>query len=217
MADNHDIALIAHLIRRAGFGETHAQLQERAAKGYDATVEELLHPEDNDNGLELDLAERYFVEWNHFTRGIPEYHMFRMINTRTPLEEKMILFWHGVLCTADSKLQSQPSSHAQLELFRNYGMGSFRDLLGRDFPRPCHGLLPRQLPQPQGRHQRELRTRAPRALLHGRRYGRRVQLHRGRRQGVLPCIHRLDHRQLHTRPALRPLRRPLRLQPARSR
>ena len=45
MADNHDIALIAHLMRRAGFGEQHAQLEERAAKGYDATVEELLHPQ----------------------------------------------------------------------------------------------------------------------------------------------------------------------------
>ena len=78
---------------------------------------------------EMDLAERYFIEWNHFTRGIPEYHLFRMINTRCPLEEKMILFWHGVLCTADSKLQSQPSSHTQLEMFRDYGMGSFRDLL----------------------------------------------------------------------------------------
>ena len=129
MADNHDIALIAHLMRRAGFGEQHAQLEERAAKGYEATVEELLHPQDHDNGLEIDLAERYFIEWNHFTRGIPEYHMFRMINTRSPLEEKMILFWHGILCTADSKLQSQAASHAELELFRTHGMGSFRDLL----------------------------------------------------------------------------------------
>ena len=50
MADNHDIALMAHLLRRAGFGEQHAQLQERAATGYEATVEELLHPEDHDNG-----------------------------------------------------------------------------------------------------------------------------------------------------------------------
>ena len=71
MADNHDIALIAHLMRRAGFGEQHAQLEERAAKGYDATVEELLHPQDYDNGLEIDLAERYFIEWNHFTRASP--------------------------------------------------------------------------------------------------------------------------------------------------
>ena len=47
-----------------------------------------------------------------------------MINTRSPLEEKMILFWHGILCTADSKLQSQAASHAELELFRTHGMGA---------------------------------------------------------------------------------------------
>ena len=58
----------------------------------------------------------------------------------------MILFWHGVLCTADSKLQSQPSSHAQLELFRTHGMGSFRDLLVES-PATLHGHFP-QLPQP---------------------------------------------------------------------
>ena len=44
MADK-DIALMAHLMRRAGFGATYEELESRTAKGYDATVEELLHPE----------------------------------------------------------------------------------------------------------------------------------------------------------------------------
>ena len=39
-----DIALIAHLMRRAGFGTTYSELEERAAQGYEATVEDLLHP-----------------------------------------------------------------------------------------------------------------------------------------------------------------------------
>ena len=52
---------------------------------------------------ELDLAERSFLEWNHFIRCVPEYVMWRMINSRNQLEEKMMLFWHGILCTADSK------------------------------------------------------------------------------------------------------------------
>ena len=34
-----DIALMAHLMRRAGFGATREELEERAAKGYEATVE----------------------------------------------------------------------------------------------------------------------------------------------------------------------------------
>lgn len=126
---NHDLALMAHLMRRAGFGAPYAELEERAAKGYDATVEELLHPADNPDGMDLDLAERYFIEWSHFARGVPEYMAWRMMNSRRALEEKMILFWHGVLCTAEGKLQNQASAHAEMELFRRYGMGNFRDLL----------------------------------------------------------------------------------------
>ncbi len=45
MANKDDIALMAHLMRRAGFGAGRDELEARAAKGYDATVEELLHPE----------------------------------------------------------------------------------------------------------------------------------------------------------------------------
>ena len=37
-----DIALMAHLMRRAGFGATRDELEKRVATGYDATVEELL-------------------------------------------------------------------------------------------------------------------------------------------------------------------------------
>ena len=36
-----DVELIAHLFRRAGFGATRDELEEHAAKGYEATVEEL--------------------------------------------------------------------------------------------------------------------------------------------------------------------------------
>ncbi len=128
MADN-DVALMAHLMRRAGFGAQYDDLAARAEKGYEATVEELLDPEGNPNGLDLDLAERYFIEWNHFTRGVPEYFAWRMINSRAQLEEKMVLFWHGIFCTSDSKLQSYPTHYQELEMFRRRGMGSFRDLL----------------------------------------------------------------------------------------
>jgi len=52
-----------------------------------------------------------------------------MINSKNQLEEKMVLFWHGVLCTADSKVQSYVTLYEELERFRRCGMGSFRDLL----------------------------------------------------------------------------------------
>ena len=128
MAD-HGIALMAHLMRRAGFGAQYHELETLAAQGYEATVDALLNPEDQPSGLDLDLAERYFIEWSHFTRGVPEYWAWRMINSKRQLEEKMVLFWHGVLCTADSKTQSYPTSYDELEMFRRLGMGSFKDLL----------------------------------------------------------------------------------------
>ena len=40
-----DIALMAHLLRRAGFGATRDELEKYAAQGYEATLEELLHPD----------------------------------------------------------------------------------------------------------------------------------------------------------------------------
>ncbi|HAA95399.1 MAG TPA: hypothetical protein DCE26_06885, partial [Dehalococcoidia bacterium] len=45
MHSREDIALMAHLMRRAGFGESRWDLDARAAQGYEAVVEELLHPE----------------------------------------------------------------------------------------------------------------------------------------------------------------------------
>ena len=44
MPTNQEIARMAHLMRRAGFGATYAELEQRAAEGYTATVEELLNP-----------------------------------------------------------------------------------------------------------------------------------------------------------------------------
>ena len=50
-----DIALMAHLMRRAGFGATREELEVRVAKGYEATVEELLHPEEQEPVDRYDL------------------------------------------------------------------------------------------------------------------------------------------------------------------
>ena len=118
-----DTPLMAHLMRRAGFGAQYHELEALAEKGYEQTVEELLNPESQPDGLDLDLIERSFLEWNHFVRGVPEYFAWRMINSKRQLEEKMVLFWHSILCTADSKVQSYPTSYDELEMFRKFWDG----------------------------------------------------------------------------------------------
>ena len=131
MADR-DIALMAHLMRRAGFGATREELERYAAKGYEATVVELLHPEDAPTALEdEDLIRRYHVDENNLmvTDSAQAYWLYRMINTKRPLEEKLALFWHGVFATAYTKVNLPKAILRQIDMFRRFGMGSFRTLL----------------------------------------------------------------------------------------
>ena len=125
-----EIALIAHLMRRAGFGAPYEELEARAAKGYEATVEELLHPETQPD-LERDLMMRYQTQWvsQAGLEGQQEEWTFRMINTKRPLQEKITLFWHGILCTGHAKCEYPKQQQIEFDMFRNQGLGSFRDLL----------------------------------------------------------------------------------------
>ena len=128
----NDLALVAHLMRRAGFGATPDELEAYAAKGYHATLEELLHPETAPPALQdEDLIRRYHVDENNLSDddSCRAYWLYRMINTRRPLEEKLALFWHGVFATGYTKLNQPKAILNQIAMFRRYGLGSFRELL----------------------------------------------------------------------------------------
>ena len=130
MPDKEQIALMGHLIRRAGFGASHGELEARAAKGYEATVEELIHPEKQE-AVDIELLYRFMPGYEG-ALGPPlnqaEW-VYRMINTQRPLEEKMALFWHQLFATGNSKVDNPPELTQQIAMFREHGMGSFRDLL----------------------------------------------------------------------------------------
>ena len=62
-------------------------------------------------------------------RRIAQWWAQRMLTTNRPLEEKLALFWHGHFATSDEKVRDYRKMLQQLELFRTYGHGNFRDLL----------------------------------------------------------------------------------------
>ena len=127
---DQDVALIAHLMRRAGFGATQDEIEEYVAKGYDSVVEELLYPTDPQN-MPDDIIKRYHVdqsEMRHAAHGVG-YWMYRMITTRCPLEEKIALFWHSLFATSFSKLNHARAMINQIEMFRRHGLGRFPTLL----------------------------------------------------------------------------------------
>ena len=125
-----DIGLMAHLMRRAGFGAPRDELEANLAKGYEATVEELLHPEDLP-ALEEDIYLRAFPEHGDRPNVVNNRVIwaYRMINSRRPLGEKMTLFWHGVLCSGESKVDNGRQMGTHINMLRRCALGSFRDLL----------------------------------------------------------------------------------------
>ncbi len=126
----HEVALMAHLLRRAGFGATPGELDRAVEMGYEATVEELLNPAGPDI-LPDDLIQRYHVDQSDLRSsvGATSRWIYRMVKTDSPLREKMCLFWHRVFATAATKLIQARVVYNQIEMFRQYGMGSFKDLL----------------------------------------------------------------------------------------
>ncbi|MFQ6030988.1 MAG: DUF1800 family protein, partial [Dehalococcoidia bacterium] len=129
MADN-DIALMAHLMRRAGFGASYEELERRAAKGYEATVEELLYPEEQPD-IPMDIMNRYMHGWRdmEYMMANQGYWTYQMVNSPKQLQEKLTLFWHGIFCVGDSKCMAPHNILAELNKFRKHGFGSFENLL----------------------------------------------------------------------------------------
>jgi len=132
MANKEDLAQMAHLMRRAGFGATHEELEQYVAKGYDATVEELINPPDNLPAGDMIGLLRYMPNCL-LPGGVPQpgqYNwMYNMITTKRPLEEKVALFWHQVFATGNSKVDNCDQMLEQLVMFRKYGMGNYREML----------------------------------------------------------------------------------------
>ena len=126
MASREEIALVSHLMRRAGFGTTPDELEEYTAKGYDAVVDDMINPEQCP-AIEEDIVTRY---WGGESAGIwVGTWIYRMANSRRPLVEKMALFWHHVLATGISKTEHPVSAIAQVQMFRQNGMSDLKTVL----------------------------------------------------------------------------------------
>ncbi|MDE2717330.1 MAG: DUF1800 domain-containing protein, partial [Chloroflexota bacterium] len=120
-----DLDLYAHLMRRAGFGARLDELEVLASRPYEDVVEDLLHPERFPD-VEIDMIERFYSTGN---AGYGPIWWSRMFNSRRQLEEKMTLFWHHIFATGQAKSAHNPSSQAQINMFRQLGMTDLRTLL----------------------------------------------------------------------------------------
>lgn len=149
--------MVAHVLRRLGFGASASDLQSYAGFSPVALVDHLLNYERQPDDVDDRLGQP-----GHLTvtgvRDAPfsptatigearQRWLFRMVHTRRPFQEKMALFWHNHFATGYSKvagsvtaphatkmMAAKPSEVAgqqrgQLELFRQHALGNFRELL----------------------------------------------------------------------------------------
>jgi uncharacterized protein (DUF1800 family) len=121
---------LAHLVRRAAFGARPEEWEEYSRLGLTATTQKLLHPENTPDNLEalLETVGGNFVDFDTLD-GVRSWWIFRMTQTRRPLEEKMTLFWHNHFATANYKVNNPRWMSQQIETFRTHALGNFRTLL----------------------------------------------------------------------------------------
>ena len=146
---------IAHLVRRAGFGYSPAEgamLNQMSLPGaVDALVDYEQVPDTVDDNIGisgfLGTTARGPFRPNERITDARQRVVFRMVHSARPLQEKMALFWHNHFATGFSKIAGQIGPDAasralgakasedanglrgQYELFREYALGNFRDLL----------------------------------------------------------------------------------------
>jgi uncharacterized protein (DUF1800 family) len=150
---------LQHLLRRAGFGASDAEVDQYARRGllgFSSAVGHLLayqeQPDDVDDaigsiGYVGVTAAQGRLQPAAVINDSRQRWLFRMVHTKRPLQEKMALFWHNHFATAFTKIagdvgategarlmaakpsEDPGSAKGQLELLREHALGNFRDLL----------------------------------------------------------------------------------------
>jgi uncharacterized protein (DUF1800 family) len=146
---------IQHLFRRAGFGATLDEVDHFSNLGLGDTVDQLVHYAGIPDDVDSKIGTPGYVGTTSPGAFSPstviddarQRWLFRMVHSQRPLQEKMTLFWHNHFATAYSKISgnltaldatrmmaAKRSEHpgqlrGQIEIFRDYALGNFRDLL----------------------------------------------------------------------------------------
>lgn len=119
---------VAHLLRRAGFGGSPAEIAALAPLDIRTIVGRLVDPA---AAVPLPAPPLLDTEAGHWERYVDMswswLERMRTAAGSAALVEKLTLFWHGHFCSSLDKVGHQ-ALWAQNQLFRTKGLGSFRDL-----------------------------------------------------------------------------------------
>jgi hypothetical protein len=147
----------AHLLGRAGFGGTPDEIERLAALPFPAAVDSLLNfasvVEADFPAVDFSELRQLYVEFLRLRQSrageqalrqqnqrivranIQKFQELRanwaarMIRTRRPLQERLVLFWHGLLVSGLPEVRIAEHMAMQLDLFRRSAAGNFKQLI----------------------------------------------------------------------------------------
>jgi uncharacterized protein (DUF1800 family) len=128
---------VAHLLRRATFGASAAEIDAAARAGLNATLDRLLNPEQQNE----DFDSRFPSDAFDLTKNQDaiRWWVLRMTYAQRQFQEKLTLFWHGHLTSGLSKTGNGGAQMMlnQIATYRRMGLGSFRDLVAASAKDPA--------------------------------------------------------------------------------
>lgn len=124
-----DVPRVGHLLRRMTFGTTRPQLDALLKLTPAQAVDSLLDYDPEKDPFEGMLEQMEGLFNLRDVGQVQQWWIYRMVHSSQPAQEKIVLFWHNYFATSGAKVENGLYMHKQIELFRNQGLGSFRDLL----------------------------------------------------------------------------------------
>lgn len=124
----------AHLLRRFGLGASESELDfYLQSGGLNGAIERLLNYEAVDEGFTANIAD-YIAKDPKVKNPLPmgvvvSWWALRLLQTRRPLQEKMVVFWHNHFATSAEKVKVPMDMVQQNEVLRRNGLGNFKTLL----------------------------------------------------------------------------------------
>ena len=119
-----------HLLWRAQFGASAAEINRAQKDGLAQTLARLLAPQPE--SAEFTTVEPLLRQTAIDTGAISDlqaWWLYRMHHSANPYPEKLTLFWHNHFATSAAKVRSVPAMAVQNDLLRRECLGSFRQML----------------------------------------------------------------------------------------
>ncbi|GAC1697728.1 MAG: hypothetical protein NVS9B9_20220 [Ktedonobacteraceae bacterium] len=127
---------IGHLLRRAGFGATPADINTYRGYGYTGAVDRLLNYQQvSDDAMENRLKSLnldFSIPSGTAIANMQRWWLLRMAWTQRPLLEKMTLFWHGLLTSSFRKVGGRNAYGRvmmQNQFFRTHVFDTYDNIL----------------------------------------------------------------------------------------